>query len=185
MHERTGTSGRADCPNKVKSIGELRGAHGAEAIIVPAEKNGAHPAPAKPRAHAARPDPAEQAYRAATLRDIAARVRTEGPHVARAHADRARQFMPFAALKGYHEMAREQETVREPRRDMTEERALALSKKVASLHKGDIVRIVHYEDGAYRTLIGAIAEIDETFRSLTVVKRRITFDDVLSIEQLQ
>ena len=61
----------------------------------------------------------------------------------------------------------EQETVREPRRDMTEERALALSKKVASLHKGDIVRIVHYEDGAYRTLIGAIAEIDETFRSLT------------------
>ena len=79
----------------------------------------------------------------------------------------------------------EQETVREPRRDMTEERALALSKKVASLHKGDIVRIVHYEDGAYRTLIGAIAEIDETFRSLTVVKRRITFDDVLSIEQLQ
>ena len=82
-------------------------------------------------------------------------------------------------------MAREQETVREPRRDMTEERALALSKKVASLHKGDIVRIVHYEDGAYRTLIGAIAEIDETFRSLTVVKRRITFDDVLSIEQLQ
>ena len=47
------------------------------------------------------------------------------------------------------------------------------------------MRIVHYEDGAYRTLIGAIAEIDETFRSLAVVKRRIAFDDVLSIEQLQ
>lgn len=221
-----------DCPNKVKAIGELRGAHGAEAVIVPAEvanaPNTPHDAFAAPGGHAAmhdgtfatrcsafatpgdahassqpagsnsaqahrdkarprskRLDPAEQAYRTAVLRDIAARERAEGPHVARAHADRARQFMPFAALKGYHEMAQEQEAVREPRHDMTEERALALSKEVAGLRKGNVVRVVHYEDGAYRTTVGAVTEIDEAFRSLTVVKRRIAFDDVLSIERLQ
>lgn len=229
--EKSGTAAK-DRPNKVKATGELHGAHGAEAVIVPAEvadapgtprggvaapsgpaamHNGAFSTPrgafaapgdarassqpaganggqaqrAKARPRSKRLDPAEQAYRAAVLRDIAARERAEGPHVARAHADRARQFMPFAALKGYHEMAQEQEAVREPRHDMTEERALALSKEVAGLRKGDVVRVVHYEGSAYCTAVGAVAEVDEAFRSLTVVKRRIAFDDVLSIERLQ
>ena len=50
----------------------------------------------------------ELEYRARILRDIAVRRDKDGPHTARAHADRARQFMPFAALKGYHELAHEQ-----------------------------------------------------------------------------
>jgi len=51
----------------------------------------------------------ERAYREALLRDIERRVAQSGPHVARAHPDRARQFMPFAALKGYHELAKSKE----------------------------------------------------------------------------
>ena len=51
----------------------------------------------------------ERAYREALLRDIERRVAQNGPHVTRAHPDRARQFMPFAALKGYHELAKSKE----------------------------------------------------------------------------
>ncbi|MBQ9955230.1 MAG: hypothetical protein IJO87_07350 [Eggerthellaceae bacterium] len=51
----------------------------------------------------------ELAFREALLRDIERRVAQSGPHVARAHPDRARQFMPFAALKGYHELAKSKE----------------------------------------------------------------------------
>lgn len=51
----------------------------------------------------------ERAYRAAKLREIDERVLHDGPHQARPHADRARQFMPFSALKGYHELARSME----------------------------------------------------------------------------
>ncbi len=51
----------------------------------------------------------ERAYREALLRDIERRVAQSGPHEARAHPDRARQFMPFAALKGYHELAKSKE----------------------------------------------------------------------------
>lgn len=47
----------------------------------------------------------ERAYRESVLRDVRERVRIDGEHVARSHPDRARQFMPFSALKGYHEMA--------------------------------------------------------------------------------
>ena len=46
-------------------------------------------------------NPQERVYREAVLRDVKRHVAACGPHVARPHASRARQFMPFAALKGY------------------------------------------------------------------------------------
>ena len=43
-------------------------------------------------------------------------------------SERARQFAPFAALRGFEDMIREVErTVKEPKRELTEERAAALS----------------------------------------------------------
>lgn len=51
----------------------------------------------------------EQQRRDAILREIEQRMAENGPHVAQPNPKRARQFMPFAALKGYHEMAYERE----------------------------------------------------------------------------
>lgn len=51
----------------------------------------------------------ERERRSVALRAIEQRVRASGPHVARAYPERARQFMPFAALKGYQELTRERE----------------------------------------------------------------------------
>lgn len=129
-----------------------------------------------------RADVLEQEYRARVLRDIAERVREDGPHTARPHTNRARQFAPFAALKGYREMAREREFVPEARHDMTRERALALSEVVSHLRKGDVVRVVRYKDGAYQELRGTVAKVDETFRTLTVGSEHVRFEDVFSIE---
>lgn len=47
----------------------------------------------------------ETSYRRAKLAEIERRIAKHGKHIARPHADRARQFMPFAALKGYNELA--------------------------------------------------------------------------------
>ena len=44
----------------------------------------------------------------------------------RRHADRARQFMPFASLRGYYDFIREQERVKEPRRELSEDDAQEL-----------------------------------------------------------
>lgn len=46
----------------------------------------------------------ERAYRKRVLDDIARRVAEEGVHTAVPGDDRGRQFMPFAALKGYDDI---------------------------------------------------------------------------------
>lgn len=48
----------------------------------------------------------EHAYRKRVLDDIARRVAEEGVHTAVPGDDRGRQFMPFAALKGYDDIVR-------------------------------------------------------------------------------
>lgn len=116
------------------------------------------------------------------LRSIETRVQQDGVHSARPHPDRARQFMPFAALKGYHELARERERVSEPKRLMTEERATELSVIISRLSKGDMISVTHYEDGHYADTCGVVTEINETTRSLRVVKKPIDFDTIFSID---
>lgn len=49
----------------------------------------------------------ERAYRKRVLNDIARRVAEEGVHTAVPGDDRGRQFMPFAALKGYDDIVRD------------------------------------------------------------------------------
>ena len=49
----------------------------------------------------------ERAYRSRVLDDIARRVAEEGIHTAIPGDDRGRQFMPFAALKGYNDIVRD------------------------------------------------------------------------------
>lgn len=99
-------------------------------------------------------------------------------------ADRARQFMPFAALKGYYDMVRARERVAEPRHELTEEEAVALSEQVARLRKGDMARIVYYRDDAYVPVTGVVTQVETTLRELTVVKTKVPFDDIRSIEVL-
>lgn len=128
-------------------------------------------------------DPLERDRRRAVLRDIAERTRQNGKHEARRHPGRARQFMPFSALKGFEELVREQERRTEPRREMTEERARKLSFAIAALRKGDSVRAVHYADGAYRELEGRVESVDRTFRTLRAAGTLVSFDDIFALEK--
>lgn len=51
----------------------------------------------------------EREYRSIKLKELARRIQRDGPHQALPSAQRARQFMPFAALKGYDELAHSKE----------------------------------------------------------------------------
>lgn len=99
-----------------------------------------------------------------------------------ARADRAAQFMPFAALRGYYELIRRQERVPEPRHELTDEEALALSRTVARIRRGQVVRAVYYDGDAYATLTGCVARIDLVERELTLVQTRIPLDDIKELE---
>lgn len=98
--------------------------------------------------------------------------------------DRARQFMPFAALRGYYELVDEATRRSEPRREVSEERSALLDERLSQVGKGSMVRVTCYDEGAYVQVEGMVSSVDATFRSITVVKRKIAFDDVWDIEIL-
>ena len=97
-------------------------------------------------------------------------------------ADRAQQFMPFAALRGYYDLIRERERVAEPKRELTDEEALELSHKLEQVERREMASVVYYDGEAYVTVCGLVSDIDEAGRILTVVRTRIPFDDIAGIE---
>lgn len=102
----------------------------------------------------------------------------------KARAGRAQQFMPFAALKGYYDLVAKQERRVEPRKDHTEEDVRHLSELLSQVKKGSVVRVLHYEDGAYVTTCGAVSEIVPEYQTLRVIKQIISFEDIYELEFL-
>jgi len=91
---------------------------------------------------------------------------------------RAKQFLPFATLKGYYDQIRERQRIIEPRRDLSEEENLLLSHKVTQVKKGMMIKIKYYHEDAYETFEGIVTHIDLVFRSLTLDKTKISVDEI-------
>lgn len=100
----------------------------------------------------------------------------------RPRADRAQQFMPFAALKGYYDLIRERERVVEPKRELTDEEALELSRRLAQVERRTMASVVYHDGEAYVTARGLVSDIDLAGRTITVVRTRIPFDDIAEID---
>ena len=96
--------------------------------------------------------------------------------------ERARQFLPFNALTGYYQMILEKQRVSEPKKELSEDEAAALSDKLKSLRRHDLVTVTFYDKDAYITKTGMITDIDFTFQTLTVVKTKIAFQDIFDVE---
>lgn len=100
----------------------------------------------------------------------------------RPHPDRARQFSPFAALRGYYELVHERERVIESRRPLSEEEARALDATIADLQRGAMVRAVFYEKDACRTIVGTVSQVDMIYHDLWIVRTRIPFASLCALE---
>lgn len=97
-------------------------------------------------------------------------------------SDRAGQFMPFAALKGFYDLIREKERVIVPKHEIAEDKAEELSDKMKLVERGMMVKVVYYSNGEYVSIEGIVTKIDLVFRKLTVVKTEIDLDDIWDIE---
>ncbi|MCI9262090.1 hypothetical protein [uncultured Adlercreutzia sp.] len=121
----------------------------------------------------------------AAAREEAARQQYVRRHtIGRPHPDRARQFMPFAALRGYYDLVRDQEVVPEEERPLTEEEARELNELIGQVQRGAVVRCTYYADGAYRTCTGAVSQVDTIYRTLWIVRTAVPFDCVHALELL-
>lgn len=89
--------------------------------------------------------------------------------------------MPFATLRGFYDLIRERERVTEPKRELSEEHAEKLSRKMNQVRKGMMLSVVYYHTDAYETMEGLVTAFDPMYRSITIVKTKIPLDDVWDI----
>lgn len=95
---------------------------------------------------------------------------------------RAKQFMPFAALKGYEEALREKERVVVEKIELTEEMKDELDYKLALIELRDIITVIYYFQGEYLKITGMVSRIDENARVLKIVNTSILFEDVYDLQ---
>ena len=75
-------------------------------------------------------------------------------------ADRAKQFMPFDALKGLQDALREKEIEYEQRKELTEESLRELQTEFNKIEIGSRVKIKYYKNKKYIDVLGVITKID-------------------------
>lgn len=98
--------------------------------------------------------------------------------------ERAKQFMPFDAMKGLNEALREKEEkhLRVEKRELSEEAADRLSAAINKVQKGTVVWVEYYRAFHEVTLQGKVTKIDTVYRYLIIGEERIYFDDLYKLK---
>lgn len=102
-------------------------------------------------------------------------------------SERAKQFMPFDAMKGLSEALREREEkhLRVEKRELSEEAAAILSAAINKVKKGMVVWVEYYRAFHEVTKQGKVTNIDLMYRYLVIDDERIYFDDLYKLEIIQ
>ena len=74
--------------------------------------------------------------------------------------NRAKQFLPFDALKGLQEALREKEIQYEDRKELSEETLTNLDKKFNRIEIGNYIEIRYYKNRQYVIMNGTVTKID-------------------------
>ena len=98
-------------------------------------------------------------------------------------SNRAKQFMPFDALKGFREALAEKERIIVPKRELSEEQKAELDYKLHQIHKMDIITVEYFQNGEYVQVTGVVSRIDETSRILKIVNTKIPFEDIADLQR--
>jgi len=96
--------------------------------------------------------------------------------------NRAKQFMPFDALRGLREAYRDKERVIIKKKDLSEDQKNELSSNFKYIKKGVLIKLVYYDNYEYVELEGLVSNIDYVYKTITVVQKVISINDICSIE---
>ncbi|MCI8956655.1 MAG: YolD-like family protein [Eubacterium sp.] len=105
----------------------------------------------------------------------------EKPKYKMSTEDRAKQFMPFSALKGLDEALKEKEKIVVPKIELSEDSIVELDRKMHLIKCGMMITIIYFYKDEYLKLTGIVAKIDINNRVLQIVNTRIKFDDINDI----
>ena len=95
---------------------------------------------------------------------------------------RAKQFLPFDALKGLQEALREKEIEHEEKIELSEETLSELNNKFKKNEKGSKVKIKFYKNNKYIEIMGIITDIDYIKKKILVNEEQyINISDIINI----
>ena len=97
-------------------------------------------------------------------------------------SNRAKQFMPFDALKGFREALKEKERILVPKKELSEEQKEELSYKLNQIQKMDMVTVEYFQNGEYVQVTGVVSKIDTDSRILKIVNTKVSFDDIADLK---
>lgn len=95
--------------------------------------------------------------------------------------DRAKQFMPFAALKGLPEALAAKEKIAVDKIDLSPEMYEELDRKMHLVARGMVLTVIYFKEDEYLKLTGMVGRIDPSSRILQIVNTKIPFDDILEV----
>ena len=95
--------------------------------------------------------------------------------------ERAKQFLPFVALKGYPAALRRKEKIVVPKVEFSEDYQERLDRRLRQIRVQDVVTAVYFREGEYLKVTGMVSRIDRTARVLKIVNTKIPFDDLYDV----
>lgn len=95
--------------------------------------------------------------------------------------DRAKQFLPFAALKGFDELIAEKQRIVVPKKQLMPDWQENLDFKLQQLKVGDIIAITHYNNGEYILTEGVLSVLNKQEKYLQIVKTKILLENIIEI----
>ncbi len=94
---------------------------------------------------------------------------------------RAKQFMPFAALKGFQELLEETAQYKESRKELSEEQLEVLDRQCKDLVIGNLVSVVYHNGRAYDTVQGRLQRVDAVYRTMTVGEVTVPMSHIVRV----
>ncbi len=96
--------------------------------------------------------------------------------------DRAKQFLPFDALKGLQEALRAKEIEKEEKIELSEESLEELEIEFNKIEKGSKVKIKYYKDKQYTNIKGIVSNIDYRRKKIQIdYTETINMCDIINI----
>lgn len=95
--------------------------------------------------------------------------------------ERAKQFMAFSPLRGYYDLIRQKQKVVVEQKDLSSDSAEELSFKFNQIKIGQMIEVVYFCKDEYVKCSGMVSKIDLTERTLTIVKTKISLDNIVEI----
>ena len=97
-------------------------------------------------------------------------------------AERAKQFAPFDALRGFREALREKERIIVPRPELSEEMKEELDRRFSRIKLHDIITVVYFQKDECLKVTGMVSRLSPSSRMIQIVNTKIRMDDICGID---